>query len=119
MLPTDPAYLQLNFFQKLILLSFISDKEVKDVDTVKIILEYMKPYMNLELYKYEKDQESGAKNDREIVNVAFEYQSKVGRATGRAQSPKWVREALLKHFAQLDARKPKKVVWSQDPSTLG
>lgn len=119
MLPTDPAYLQLNFFQKLILLSFINDKEAKDFDVVKHVIEYLKPFMNLELYKWEKEQESGKSESDMITNVAFEYQSKVGRATGKAQSPKWMREALSKHFAALDARKPKKVVWSEDPSILG
>ena len=55
----------------------------------------------------------------DILNTAFEYQSRIGRATGKAQSPKWVRDALTKHFAELEKRKPKKVVWSQDTSILG
>lgn len=90
------------------------------MDLVKDVMEYMKPYMNLELYKAEKDSEKGdSEPDGMIRNTAFEYQSKVGRATGKAQSPKWVREALAKHFATLEARKPKKVVWSDDPAVLG
>lgn len=98
----------------------MGDKEFKDVEIVKNVVEYMKPYMNLELYKYEKDQENGVKEEGgDILNTAFEYQSRIGRATGKAQSPKWVRDALIKHFAELEKRKPKKVVWSQDTSILG
>jgi len=98
----------------------VSDKEIKDIEIVKSVTEYMKPYMNLDLYKYEKDQENGTREEHGyILNTAFEYQSRIGRATGKAQSPKWVRDALVKHFAELDKRKPKKVVWSQDTSILG
>jgi len=90
------------------------------MDLVKDVLEYLKPYMNLELYKVEKNAEKGeSASDGMIKNVAFEHQSKVGRATGKAQSPKWVREALARHFAMLKEREPKKVVWSDDPSILG
>lgn len=104
-------------FQKIILLSFVNDDEVRKFDVVKSVLEYMKPYMNLELYVREKD--IGKDDGKTITNTAFEHQSKVGRATGVAQSPKWVREALAKHFAELKNRQPKKVVWSDDTSILG
>jgi hypothetical protein len=100
----------------MILLSMIDDNETKQFDMVKAILEHIKPYMNLDLYRYEKGED---KKDESIKNVAFEHQSKVGRATGIAQSPKWVRDALKHHFAEIEKRKPKKVVWSDDPSILG
>jgi hypothetical protein len=89
----------------------------------KSILEYMKPYMNLELYQYEKESEKTEKTEKtgkyEHHNAIFEYQSKVGHATGKAQSPRWFREALAKHFAEIEARKPKKMILSNDPNILG
>jgi hypothetical protein len=117
-LPTDPAFLQLNFFQKLMLLSFINEDEAKQFDMVKTVLEYMKPYMNLELYKYEKESQNKTP-DGTVVNAVFAYQSKIGHATGKAQSPLWMRKALAQHFAEVEARKPKKVIWSDDPNILG
>ncbi len=101
------------------LVSIVSTDEEKKFNIVKHVLEYLKPYMNLELYQYEKKQEVAKESEYVINNSAFEYQSKLGRSTGVAQSPKWVRDALEKHFEELETCKPKPVVWSKDSDELG
>jgi hypothetical protein len=95
----------------------VSDEETKKFDLMKSVLEYLKPYMNLELYQYEKKQEGSSGNT--IVNSAFEYQSKIGRATGVMQSPKWVRDALAAHDAKIKQQEKKMVITSDDPNELG
>lgn len=80
----------------------------------------MKPYMNIELYQLEHEDKNESKRKNTVVeNALFQYQSKVGRASGKAQSPRWFREALAKHLAEVEARTPKKAYLSDDPNVLG
>lgn len=108
---------------------------------VKMVLDHMKPYMNIELFQLEHQEKNKEEEGKQhlgaaqqpqvgtgtrepksgtvVENALFQYQSKIGHATGKAQSPLWFREALAKHIAAIEARKPKKMYLSADPNVLG
>jgi hypothetical protein len=91
-------------------------------------MDYLKPYINPEMFKYEYDldkkkkevkESDGTLEYEEHLNSEFDRQSKIGRATGKIQSSKEIREAIAQFQVQLDQNKRHWKISSDDPSVLG
>ena len=79
-------------------------------------MEQIKFYINPDIFMAEhKDQAS--KNDYDHVNVDFEKQSKIGRATGKAWLPKEVKEAISKARSKLASKDVKHIDINDLPKT--
>lgn len=104
-LPTDPSYQKLNLFQKVALLYAVDKDIAEKLDLAKIVLERLEYSINPAIYPVESSTEEPIEGTH--VNIAFEQQSKFGRATGKMLSPKPIRKAIDKFYDYMNSGKRK------------
>jgi hypothetical protein len=84
-LPTDPRYLNLNLFQKFVLLSQIGKHKEYKFNLTNGMLNQLKMYINPILFKQECDSINDTIKPYERVNKDFAKQATSGRMTGHVK----------------------------------
>ena len=80
------------------LLSTMNEDTKDKVKIVKDVLDRVTFYINPEIYKVEKEYEKTGRIPGQIVNMDYAQQVASGRATGKPQPSKWVRDILNKLY---------------------